>query len=156
SELPLDVQTKLLRVLQDGEIQPVGARLPSQVDVRIIAATNKRLIEEVEAQRFREDLYYRLNVVQITIPPLRDRIGDIQALARNMVDGLAGQRWMPDMGSTNDALNLLALHDGTGNVRQLHNTLFRAAVLCAGDALPAADFPQLSGRVASSRALHLH
>lgn len=150
SELPLDAQVKLLRVLQDGEIQPVGARLPSQVDVRVIAATNKRLIDEVEARRFREDLYYRLNVVQLTIPPLRERVGDIPALARHLLDRIASQPGMHDLGVTNDALNLLARHDWPGNVRQLHNTLFRAAVLCEGDALTAADFPQLSGRLATN------
>jgi DNA-binding NtrC family response regulator len=147
SELPLDAQVKLLRVLQDGEIQPVGARLPSQVDVRVIAATNKRLIDEVEAGRFREDLYYRLNVVQLTIPPLRDRAGDIPALARHLMDRIAAQPGLHSLGITNEAINLLTRHDWPGNVRQLHNTLFRAAVLCDGDALTAADFPQLSGQL---------
>ncbi|MCW2396813.1 MULTISPECIES: sigma-54-dependent transcriptional regulator [unclassified Sphingobium] len=150
SELPLDAQVKLLRVLQDGEIQPVGARLPSQVDVRVIAATNKRLLDEVEAGRFREDLYYRLNVVQLTIPPLRDRRGDIPALARHLLERVVAQPGMRSLGITNEAINLLALHDWPGNVRQLHNTLFRAAVLCEGDALTAADFPQLSGRLSQS------
>jgi len=149
SELPLDAQVKLLRVLQDGEIQPVGARATAQVDVRVIAATNKRLIDEVEAGRFREDLYYRLNVVQLTIPPLRERAGDIPALARHLLDRIAAQPGLRSLGITNEAINLLARHDWPGNVRQLHNTLFRAAVLCEGDALTAADFPQLSGRVTS-------
>jgi DNA-binding NtrC family response regulator len=149
SELPLDAQVKLLRVLQDGEIQPVGARMPSQVDVRVIAATNKRLIDEVEAGRFREDLYYRLNVVQLTIPPLRERVGDIPALARHLLDRIASQPGLHSLGITNEAINLLTRHDWPGNVRQLHNTLFRAAVLCEGDALTAADFPQLSGQILS-------
>ncbi|MBN8829494.1 MAG: sigma-54-dependent Fis family transcriptional regulator [Sphingomonadales bacterium] len=149
SELPLEAQVKLLRVLQDGEIQPVGARLPSQVDVRVIAATNKRLIAEVEAGRFREDLYYRLNVVQLTIPPLRDRVGDIPALARHLLDRIGAQPGMHSLGITSEAINLLSRHDWPGNVRQLHNTLFRAAVLCDGDALTAADFPQLSGQLTS-------
>ncbi len=147
SELPLEAQVKLLRVLQDGEIQPVGARMPSQVDVRVIAATNKRLIEEVEAGRFREDLYYRLNVVQLTIPPLRDRMGDVPALARHLMDRIAAQPGLHSLGITTEAINLLMRHDWPGNVRQLHNTLFRAAVLCDGDALTAADFPQLSGQI---------
>jgi DNA-binding NtrC family response regulator len=149
SELPLEAQVKLLRVLQDGEIQPVGARMPSQVDVRVIAATNKRLIDEVEAGRFREDLYYRLNVVQLTIPPLRERVGDIPALARHLLDRIASQPGLHSLGITNEAINLLTRHDWPGNVRQLHNTLFRAAVLCEGDALTAADFPQLSGQILS-------
>lgn len=147
SELPFEAQVKLLRVLQDGEIQPVGARLASQVDVRVIAATNKRLIDEVESGRFREDLYYRLNVVQLTIPPLRDRVGDIPALARHLLDRIAAQPGMRSLGLTNEAISLLMRHDWPGNVRQLHNTLFRAAVLCDGDALTAADFPQLSGQL---------
>ncbi len=153
SELPLEAQVKLLRVLQDGEIQPVGARLPSQVDVRVIAATNKRLLEEVEAGRFREDLYYRLNVVQLTIPPLRERVGDIPALSRHLLDRIAAQPGLHSMGITNEALSLLGRHDWPGNVRQLHNTLFRAAVLCDGDALTAADFPQLSDQLMNDTGL---
>jgi DNA-binding NtrC family response regulator len=144
SELPLEAQVKLLRVLQEGEIQPVGARMPSQVDVRVIAATNKKLIEEVEGGRFREDLYYRLNVVQLTIPPLRDRTGDIPALARHLLDRISAQPGMRSLGVTSEAITLLMRHDWPGNVRQLHNTLFRAAVLCEGDGLTPADFPQLS------------
>ncbi|HWJ68693.1 MAG TPA: sigma-54 dependent transcriptional regulator [Sphingobium sp.] len=154
SELPPAVQVKLLRVLEDGEIQPVGARLPGQVDVRMIAATNKRLIEEVKAHRFREDLYYRLNIVQITIPPLRERIGDIPSLARHLLDRISAQPGLRELSITNEALNLLARHDWPGNVRQLHNSLFRAAVLCDGDALTAADFPQLSSQLLNSGALH--
>jgi len=144
SELPLDAQVKLLRVLQEGEIQPVGGRMPVQVDVRVIAATNKRLIDEVEAGRFREDLYYRLNVVQLTIPPLRERSGDVPALARHLLDRISAQPGMRSLGITSEAVSLLMRHDWPGNVRQLHNTLFRAAVLCEGDALTPADFPQLS------------
>lgn len=149
SELPFDAQVKLLRVLQDGEIQPVGARSPSQVDVRVIAATNKRLLDEVEAGRFREDLYYRLNVVQITIPPLRERSGDIPALARHLLGRLAGQPGLRSLGITSEAIDLLKRHDWPGNVRQLQNVLFRAAVLCEGDALTEQDFPQLAERVHS-------
>lgn len=144
SDLPLEAQVKLLRVLQDGEIHPVGARLPSQVDVRIIAATNQRLIAQVEAGRFREDLYYRLNVVQLTIPPLRERAGDVPPLVRHLLDRIATQPGMRSLGITNEAIDLLVRHDWPGNVRQLHNTLFRAAVLCEGDALTPTDFPQLS------------
>ncbi len=147
SELPLEAQVKLLRVLQEGEIQPVGARMPAHVDVRIIAATNKRLIEEVAAGRFREDLYYRLNVVQLTIPPLRERTGDVPALARHLLDRISAQPGMRSLGITSEAVSLLMRHDWPGNVRQLHNTLFRAAVLCEGDALTPADFPQLSDQL---------
>ncbi|RJF90764.1 sigma-54-dependent transcriptional regulator [Sphingomonas cavernae] len=143
-ELPLDAQVKLLRVLQSGEVQPIGSRSVREVDVRVIAATNKRLIDEVNAGRFREDLYYRLNVVQVTIPPLRERPGDIPALARHMLARIAQQPGLHSLGITDEALSLLIGYDWPGNVRQLQNALFRAAVLCEGDALTRSDFPQIA------------
>lgn len=143
-ELPLDAQVKLLRVLQSGEIQPIGARVTRDVDVRVVAATNKNLVEEVAAGRFREDLYYRLNVVQVTIPPLRQRAGDIPALARHLLARIAGQPGMRGLGITDEALTLLMSFPWPGNVRQLQNALFRAAVLCDGEALTSADFPQIA------------
>ena len=145
--MPLDAQVKLLRVLQDGEMQPIGARRPIHVDVRVIAATNKRLIEEIEAGRFREDLYYRLNVVQLTIPPLRERMGDIPALCRHLLARIATQPGLRSLGLTDDALALLMQHGWPGNVRQLQNALFRAAVLCDGDALTPQDFPQIAAQI---------
>ncbi|WP_254914487.1 sigma-54 interaction domain-containing protein, partial [Sphingobium sp. Z007] len=147
SEMPLDAQVKLLRVLQDGEVQPIGARRPVHVDVRVIAATNKRLIEEVEAGNFREDLYYRLNVVQLTVPPLRERMGDIPALCRHLLARIATQPGLRGLGVTDDALALLMQHGWPGNVRQLQNALFRAAVLCEGDALTPQDFPQIASQI---------
>ncbi|MDG2534453.1 sigma-54 dependent transcriptional regulator [Sphingomonas sp. HITSZ_GF] len=143
-EMPLDAQVKLLRVLQSGEIQPIGARHAREVDVRVIAATNKTLQAEVEAGRFREDLYYRLNVVQVTIPPLRERTGDIPALARHLLARIAEQPGLRELGITDEALQLLGSYDWPGNVRQLQNALFRAAVLCDGDGLTRADFPQIA------------
>ncbi|MBB4099524.1 sigma-54-dependent transcriptional regulator [Sphingomonas kyeonggiensis] len=143
-EMPLDAQVKLLRVLQSGEIQPLGARHAREVDVRVIAATNKTLQAEVEAGRFREDLYYRLNVVQVTIPPLRERTGDIPALARHLLARIAEQPGLRELGITDDALQLLGSYDWPGNVRQLQNALFRAAVLCDGDGLTRLDFPQIA------------
>ena len=143
-EMPLDAQVKLLRVLQTGEIHPIGARHSKDVDVRIIAATNKRLLDEVEAGRFREDLYYKLNVVPVTIPPLRERAGDIPALARHLLARIAQQPGLRPLGITDDALALLADYDWPGNVRQLQNALFRAAVLCDGAALTKLDFPQIA------------
>jgi DNA-binding NtrC family response regulator len=150
-EMPLDAQVKLLRVLQSGEIQPLGARHAREVDVRVIAATNKSLLAEVEAGRFREDLYYRLNVVQVSIPPLRDRAGDIPALARHLLGRIAQQPGLRELGITDDALALLGGYDWPGNVRQLQNALFRAAVLCEGDGLTRADFPQIA-QLAAGRA----
>ncbi|WP_443018883.1 sigma-54-dependent transcriptional regulator [Sphingomonas sp.] len=143
-EMPLEAQVKLLRVLQSGEIQPIGARHAREVDVRVIAATNKTLAEEVAAGRFREDLYYRLNVVQVTIPPLRERMDDIAPLARHLLGRIATQPGLRPLGITDDALSLLVQYDWPGNVRQLHNALFRAAVLCDGDALTKSDFPQIA------------
>ena len=152
SEMPLDAQVKLLRVLQDGEVQPIGARRPVHVDVRVIAATNKKLSDEIEAGRFREDLYYRLNVVQLTVPPLRERMGDIPALCRHLLARIATQPGLRSLGLTADALSLLMQHDWPGNVRQLQNALFRAAVLCEGDALTPHDFPQVAAHILSRRA----
>ncbi|MDX3883558.1 sigma-54-dependent transcriptional regulator [Edaphosphingomonas haloaromaticamans] len=148
-ELPFDAQVKLLRVLQTGEIQPIGARAPRQVDVRVIAATNRTLADEVAAGRFREDLYYRLNVVQLTIPPLRDRPGDIPALTRHLLSRIARQPGLRGLGITDEALRLLAGYGWPGNVRQLQNALFRAAVLCEGHALTPADFPQIAHEAAA-------
>lgn len=142
--MPLDAQAKLLHVLQTGEIFAIGARHPRHVDVRVIAATNKRLLREVEADRFREDLYYRLSAVHVTIPPLRERAGDIPALTRHLLARVALQPGLRALGITDEALGLLVTYDWPGNVRQLHNALFRAAVLCEGDALTLVDFPQLA------------
>jgi DNA-binding NtrC family response regulator len=144
SEMPLDAQVKLLRALQTGEIHPIGARHGREVDVRVIAATNRRLADEVEAGRFREDLYDRLNVVPVQIPPLRERSGDIPALARHLLQRIARQPGLRSLGITDDALQLLSEYDWPGNVRQLQNALFRAAVLCDGAALTRADFPQIA------------
>ncbi len=142
--IPFDAQAKLLRVLQTGEVHPLGSRHGREVDVRVIAATDKRLVEEVEAGRFREDLYYRLNVVPVTIPPLRERVGDIPALARHLLARIAEQPGLRALGITDEALALLARYDWPGNVRQMGAALFRAAVLCEGAALTRADFPQIA------------
>ena len=143
-EMPLDAQVKLLHVLQTGEVHAIGARHPREVDVRVIAATNKRLIDEVDAGRFREDLYYRLNAVQVSIPPLRERTGDIPALARHLLARIAEQPGLRSLGITDAALALLVQYDWPGNVRQLQNALFRAAVLCEDSALTEDDFPQIA------------
>ncbi|WP_310098338.1 sigma-54 dependent transcriptional regulator [Sphingomonas sp. BE138] len=142
--LPLDAQALLMRVLQDNEVVPLGARHAQAVDVRVIAATNKRLADEVAAGRFREDLYFRLNAVTVPIPPLRERASDIPALARHLLERIARQPGLRHLNVTDDALTLLAQYDWPGNVRQLQNALFRAAVLCEGDTLTRADFPQIA------------
>ena len=143
-ELPLDTQVKLLRALETGEIQRVGGRATQLVDVRIIAATNRRLADEVAHGRFREDLYYRLNVVHCDIPPLRARQSDIPPLARHLLSRIAEQPGMRYLSITDDALAVLMAYGWPGNVRQLQNALFRAAVLCEGNALTSADFPQIA------------
>lgn len=143
-ELPIEAQVKLLRALQSGEIQPLGSRHVAHVNVRVIAATNRNLAADVSTGRFREDLYYRLNVVQVMIPPLRERRGDIPALARHLLDRIALQPGMRRIGISDEALALLSAYAWPGNVRQLHNALFRAAVLCESSTLGVTDFPQLS------------
>ncbi|OWK33082.1 sigma-54-dependent transcriptional regulator [Sphingomonas mucosissima] len=144
AELPLETQDRLHAALQTGLIHPQGGRHAREVDVRVIAATNKRLSEEVEAGRFREDLFFRLNVVPVTIPPLRDRAQDIPALARHLLARIALQPGLRQLGITDDAVAMLVDYDWPGNVRQMQNALFRAAVLCEGDALTRADFPQIA------------
>src|SRR3954466_10574216 len=150
-ELPLETQVKLLRVLETGEVQRLGGRAIQMVDVRIIAATNRRLADEVGKGRFREDLYYRLNVVHVDIPPLRDRSSDIPPLARHLLSRIAEQPGMHHLSITDDALEVLMHYGWPGNVRQLQNALFRAAVLCDGNALTAADFPQIAQESTLSR-----
>ncbi|MFN3389017.1 MAG: sigma-54-dependent transcriptional regulator [Allosphingosinicella sp.] len=150
-ELPLDTQVKLLRAIDTGEIQRIGGRAIQMVDVRIIAATNRRLSEEVAKGRFREDLYYRLNVVHVDVPPLRERASDIPALCRHLLARIAEQPGMRHVSITDDAFSVLMRYGWPGNVRQLQNALFRAAVLCDGNALTAADFPQIAQESTLSR-----
>jgi len=138
---------KLLRALQEGEIDPIGAKRPARVDIRLISATNQNLIELVKAGKFREDLYYRLNVFPITIPPLRARKGDIGDLARRFCARFAAEEGKKIRGIASEALALLSSYDWPGNVRQLENALFRAVVLSDGDELTIAEFPQIAAQV---------
>lgn len=131
-ELPLALQSKLLRALQEGEILPLGATRPLKVDVRIVAATNRHLAAEVEAGRFREDLLYRLNVFPLRLPALRDRPGDIAALAFAMLLRHAPAPGQPGW-IARDALDALESHAWPGNVRELENVI-RRAILLAGNA----------------------
>jgi DNA-binding NtrC family response regulator len=146
-ELPLDSQVKLLRALQDGEIDPVGAKRATKVDVRLISATNKNLIELVKLGRFREDLYYRLNVFPISIPPLRSRRDDIIGLARSFASRFAAEEGKTIRGISAECLELLRRYEWPGNVRQLENAVFRAVVLCDGDELGVTEFPQIANHV---------
>ncbi|MEP2741574.1 sigma-54-dependent transcriptional regulator, partial [Bauldia litoralis] len=123
-ELPPDVQVKLLRALQDGEIDPVGARRPSRIDFRLISATNRSLIDLVKEGAFREDLYYRLNVFPIRVPPLRERREDIPELVRHFTARFAAEEGKPGIrGVSAEALDLLLRFDWPGNVRQLENAM---------------------------------
>ena len=146
-ELPLDTQVKLLRALQEGEVDPVGARRSVKVDIRLISATNQNLIELVKAGRFREDLYYRLNVFPITITPLRNRRADIPDLARRFCARFAAEEGRRLRGLSAEALALLSTYRWPGNVRQLENAVFRAVVLADGDELTLTEFPQIAAQV---------
>jgi DNA-binding NtrC family response regulator len=147
-ELPLDVQVKLLRALQDGEIDPVGARRPMRVDFRLISATNQSLIDLVKAGRFREDLYYRLNVFPIRVPPLRERREDIPDLVRHFTARFAAEEKKTFIrGVSTAALQLLSRYDWPGNIRQLENAVFRAVVLADEAVLTPEEFPQIAAQI---------
>ncbi len=143
-ELPADMQVKLLRVLQEGEVDPIGAKRPTKVDVRIISATNRNLAEEVKAGRFREDLFYRLNVFPIVAPPLRERAEDIPALIDHFIQRYNAEERRDVRGIQHEVLEVLMKQPWPGNVRQLENAIFRAVVLAENPYLAAADFPLLA------------
>ena len=144
-ELPLEMQVKLLRVLQEGEVDPIGSKRTVPVDVRIVSATNRDLAEAVKAGTFREDLYYRLNVFPIAIPPLRERSEDIPALLEHFIKRFNAQEQMNVIGAKPETIELLKSYEWKGNVRQLENTIFRAMILSDGHELKPHDFPQISG-----------
>lgn len=147
-DLPMDAQVKLLRAIQEGEIDPVGGRKTVKVDIRLISATHKNLLELVKQGLFREDLYYRLNVFPIFIPPLRDRRDDIPSLARHFMARFAAEEGRRGLTSIHpQTLAMLQSHSWPGNVRQLENAMFRAVVLCEGDLLVPTDFPQIIGHL---------
>lgn len=143
-ELPLDMQVKLLRVLQEGEVDPVGAKKPKKIDIRLISATNRNLLEMAQSSEFREDLYYRLNVFPIWIPPLRDRLADLPPLISHFVQKFASEEGKSVHSIRPDALDMLAAYQWPGNVRELENAIFRAVVLCDTQELRICDFPQIA------------
>ena len=146
-ELPLEAQVKLLRALQEGEIDPVGSRKPVKVNFRLISATNRNLLELVKAGRFREDLFYRLHIFPITVPPLRDRIEDISGLVRRFVTRFAAEEGKRVRAVSAEAVAMLASYLWPGNVRQLENAVFRAVVLTERDEIGPAEFPQIASQV---------
>jgi DNA-binding NtrC family response regulator len=146
-ELPPAAQVKLLRAIQENEVEPVGARKPVKIDVRLISATNRDLIADVKAGRFREDLFYRLHVFPISVPPLRERPEDIPELTRHFLARFAAEEGKRVAGVSADALQLLCAYSWPGNVRQLENSVFRAVVLCESDTITAAEFPQVAAQL---------
>lgn len=150
-ELPPEVQVKLLRALQEGEIDPVGARRPVPADFRLISATNRRLIDLVKEGTFREDLYYRLNVFPIWIPPLRDRREDIPELVRHFIARFAAEEGKRNVTSIAPAaMQMLMDYDWPGNIRQLENAVFRAVVLCDDECLGVDEFPQIAQQIGAA------
>ena len=146
-ELPLDAQVKLLRALQEGEVDPVGGKRSVRVDIRLVSATNRSLLDLVKQGRFREDLYYRLNVFPMTLPPLRARREDVPDLVRSFCARFAAEEGKRVRAITPEAMALLTRYGWPGNVRQLENALFRAVVLADGDELTVAEFPQIAAQV---------
>jgi len=140
------MQAKLLRVLQEGEYQRLGGSQTLKVDVRVLASTNKPLLEQVKAGAFREDLFYRLNVIAIQMPPLRERMEDVALLAQHFLAKFADKNRKDIRTISRDAMELLMMHDWPGNVRELENTLEHAVVLSRGDTIRAEDLPDLVAR----------
>jgi two-component system response regulator HydG len=141
SEMSVAMQAKLLRVLQEKEIQRVGGEEVLRVDVRVMAATNRDLKAEIKAGRFREDLYYRLNVVTLPVPALRERREDIPLLAQHFLDSFAEKNRKQIKGFTPQAMDRLVRYDWPGNVRELMNAIERGVILCRGDYVSEMDFP---------------
>jgi formate hydrogenlyase transcriptional activator len=150
SELPLEAQVKLLRVLQEQEFEPVGSSKTIEVDVRVIAATNRDLGAEVSAGRFRQDLFYRLNVVPISVPPLRAREGDVELLVQFLVQKLTKKLGRPAMQVPADVMKRLRAYAWPGNVRELQNVIERAIVLAQGGALSIG--PELTSAIPAATA----
>jgi DNA-binding NtrC family response regulator len=141
SELPLAAQVKLLRALQEGAVEAVGGKKPVKVDVRIISATNRKLLDRVKGGHFREDLFYRLHVLPLTIPPLRTRREDIPHLLRHFLARFGAEENRTITGIAGEAMAYLSQLDWPGNIRQLENAIYRAVVMSDSDQLGIADFP---------------
>jgi transcriptional regulator with PAS, ATPase and Fis domain len=149
-DLDLMLQGKILRVLQHGEIMPIGARAVRRLDVRFVAATNADLIERVQERKFREDLYYRLNVVPIVLPPLRDRLEDVPMLVRHFLDGYARREGREPLKVGPEVWRWLNSYAWPGNVRELENLCQRAVALAEGDTFDT-DVLSLTGSLGSTR-----
>jgi two-component system response regulator AtoC len=152
-DMPLAAQAKILRVLQDGEFDRVGDERPTRVDVRVIAATNSDIDARVADRSFRQDLFYRLNVVRIELPPLRDRRGDIPLLAARFTREVAARLGRPAPEVTKEVLDDLMAYPWPGNVRELRNVIERALILDPGPTLASLDLPPVSGMAGSPAAI---
>jgi two-component system nitrogen regulation response regulator NtrX len=144
-DMSLAAQAKVLRALQEGVVTRIGAAKPITVDVRVVAATNKAVEEEITSGRFREDLFYRLNVVPITVPPLRDRVEDVPDLVAHFVADLTGRSGLTPRTFTDEAMAALQQREWPGNVRELRNAVERLLILSSGDRIEAADVSLLTG-----------
>jgi two-component system response regulator PilR (NtrC family) len=155
AELPLHMQVKLLRVIQEKAVRPVGETTEQPIDVRILSATHRDLAALIAQGRFREDLYYRINVIELRVPALRERVGDIAELAQHVVQRLALRSRMATPQLAPEALRVLQGYPFPGNVRELENILERALTLCSGDWITAADL-QLRGMALPEVAVPVH
>jgi DNA-binding NtrC family response regulator len=151
-ELPPAAQVKLLRAIQEGEVEPVGGKKPIKVNTRIISATNRNLMTDVTSGRFREDLFYRLHVFPIMVPPLRERAEDIPELTRHFLVRFAAEEGKRIRSLAADTMRLLTSHQWPGNVRQLENAIFRAVVLADGEEITCGEFPQIAGQMGDAGA----
>ncbi len=141
--MPLALQSKLLRVLQEQEVEPLGSNTVQRIDVRIIAATSRDLPAMIAAGSFRADLYYRLNVLPIRLPALRERLADLEALVESLAEDIARRSGLPHKSVTPDALDLLARHNWPGNIRELRNALEQATLMTDDAVLDASHFAAL-------------
>jgi DNA-binding NtrC family response regulator len=146
-DLPPHIQVKLLRAVQDGEVDPVGGRSTVKVDIRLISATHRDLLQQVKDGKFREDLFYRLNVYPIVVPPLRARRTDLPQLVNRFISRFGNAGAHQVRGISGPALAMLQAYDWPGNIRQLENTIFRACVLSEGEVLTEAEFPHIRAQV---------
>jgi len=140
-DMPLQLQSKILKVLEEGEFMPLGGTKTRTVDVRFIAATNKNIDEQVKKKLFREDLYYRLNIFEVSIPPLRERPDDIRILANHFYEKFATEHKKDIKGISKEAMGILSSYSWPGNVRELKNVIERAVVLCSGDEIVPENIP---------------
>ena len=158
SELPVTAQVKLLRALQEGSVEAVGGRKPVKVDVRVMSATNRKLLDRVKQGHFREDLYYRLHVLPVTVPPLRARRDDIPHLVRHFLARFCAEEKRSIGRVTSEAMALLVQAEWPGNIRQLENAIYRAVVMSESDELTPADFPMpaVTGTLHAAEPLVMH